>query len=82
LPGVDPKLGPLKWNGGLTFTHALKKGSPAIDAVPADDDGCHPVDQRGVLRPIDGNGDGVEACDIGAFESSKLLKKKKPPLEQ
>lgn len=74
LPGVDPKLGPLTWNGGLTFTHALKKGSPATDAVPANDDGCHPVDQRGVLRPIDGNLDGTANCDIGAFEYAPLKK--------
>lgn len=61
----NPKLGPLKWNGGLTFTHALKIGSPAIDAGGAS---CSIVDQRGVSRPIDGNGDGVAWCDIGAFE--------------
>jgi hypothetical protein len=61
----DPKLGPLKWNGGLTFTHALKPGSPAIDAGGG---GCSTVDQRGVIRPIDGNGDGEAWCDIGAFE--------------
>jgi hypothetical protein len=63
---VDPKLGPLKSNGGLTFTHALKLGSPAIDAGWPEE--CEPVDQRGVLRLIDGNGDGAVNCDIGAFE--------------
>lgn len=63
---VDPKLGPLKWNEGYTFTHALKPGSPAIDAGwPAE---CEFEDQRGVPRPIDGNGDGTPHCDIGAFE--------------
>lgn len=66
LVGVDPKLGPLKWNGGFTDTHALKAGSPAIDA--GNPDHCELVDQRGVSRPIDGNGDGVANCDIGAFE--------------
>lgn len=78
LVGVDPKLGPLKNNGGSTFTHALKKDSPAIDA--GDPGLCESVDQRGVLRPIDGNGDGVAWCDIGAFEYHKALKK--PSLEQ
>ena len=29
---LDPMLGPLADNGGSTFTHALKGGSPAIDA--------------------------------------------------
>jgi hypothetical protein len=76
---VDPKLGPLKWNGGLTFTHALKPDSPAIDAGWSDF--CESEDQRGVSRLIDGNGDGATNCDIGAFEyKPKALRK--PPLEQ
>src|SRR5213083_3802448 len=29
---TDPLLGPLQDNGGSTFTHALLRGSPAIDA--------------------------------------------------
>ncbi len=29
-----------------------------------------PTDQRGVLRSIDGNGDGFTNCDIGAIEYS------------
>jgi hypothetical protein len=66
LVGVDPKLGPLKLNGGTTFTHALKPDSPAIDA--GQPDFCESEDQRGVSRPIDGNGDGTPNCDIGAFE--------------
>lgn len=73
--GVDPQLGPLKWNGGSTHTHALKKGSPAIDAGSTD--GAQPVDQRGVSRPIDGDGDGVAGYDIGAFEYDPV---KKPEL--
>src|SRR5690606_23826626 len=32
LTGVDPQLGPLQDNGGPTFTHALRLGSPTIDA--------------------------------------------------
>jgi hypothetical protein len=72
----DPLLGPLANNGGPTMTHALMKGSPAIDAAAA---GCPepvdyygdpyvipggwPRDQRGAMRPV---GDG---CDIGAFEA-------------
>ncbi len=66
LNSTDPGLGPLQDNGGPTFTQALAAGSPAIDAAG----GCPPpaTDQRGVARPVDGNGDSVAVCDIGAFE--------------
>jgi hypothetical protein len=65
--GVDPLIGVLADNGGLTFTHALLTGSPAIDGGnPA---GCKDgngalltEDQRGQSRPS-----GAE-CDIGAYE--------------
>ncbi len=66
LPGTDPLLEPLADNGGLTLTHALLPGSPAIDS--GDDVTCLTTDQRGVHRPQDGNGDGLAICDIGAFE--------------
>jgi hypothetical protein len=62
---VNPKLGPLQNNGGLTLTRALMFGSPAIDAGS----GCPATDQRGVARPIDGNRDGSAVCDIGAIEA-------------
>jgi hypothetical protein len=63
----DPMLGPLQNNGGLTETHALLPGSPAINRIPATDcvdaDG-EPLteDQRGLPRP------GGTMCDVGAFE--------------
>jgi len=60
LSGADPLLGPLANNGGPTETHALKDGSPAIDA--GDNVGCPATDQRGTARPQGA------ACDIGAFE--------------
>jgi CSLREA domain-containing protein len=63
---VDPKLGPLRDNGGFTLTQALLPGSPAIDA--GDDMGCPATDQRGQSRPQDGNGDGTAICDVGAYE--------------
>ena len=50
-----------------------KADSPAIDG--GDDGLCSDLfgdgfltDQFGVQRPIDGNGDGVARCDMGAFE--------------
>ena len=61
--GLDPLLGPLANNGGKTKTHALLKGSPAINAgIAADDIFGNPIltDQRGVTR----NG----SPDIGAYE--------------
>ena len=51
-------------NGGPTRTHALVRGSPAIDASPDDAD-CAATDQRGIRRPKG------PACDIGAFEGSR-----------
>lgn len=66
LNSVDPRIGALSDNGGPTTTHALLSGSPAIDA--ASNTGCPTTDQRGVARPVDGNGDTVAVCDIGAFE--------------
>lgn len=40
--------------------------SPAVDG--ADAARCLPTDARGTPRPQDGNGDGIAACDVGAFE--------------
>ena len=59
--GGDPRLLPLGDNGGPTRTHALRPGSPAIDAGADDADS---FDQRGAGFPrIVG-----DATDIGAFE--------------
>jgi hypothetical protein len=68
LRNIDPKVGGLTHNGGITKTHALLPGSPAIDA--GDNDGCPATDQRGVARPQDGNFDGTAICDIGAYEAT------------
>lgn len=78
LTGVNPQIGPLANNGGLTQTHGLLAGSPALDAgnnasLPADDfdldnDGNKtepvPFDQRGATfsRVVNGT------VDIGAVE--------------
>jgi predicted outer membrane repeat protein len=65
IAGAEPGLGPLADNGGPTRTHALRPDSPAVDAGG---DPCLAVDQRGVPRPQDGDGDGLATCDIGAYE--------------
>jgi predicted outer membrane repeat protein len=62
LRDVDPKLGPLLFNGGVNLTQALLPDSPAIDGANPDPD-LYPVtvyDQRGVIRTP------VGAIDIGA----------------
>ena len=56
---TDPGLGPLRFNGGPTWTHAVLPGSLAHNASGG---GCPATDQRGAARPSDA------ACDIGAFE--------------
>jgi CSLREA domain-containing protein len=61
LNNVNPLLGNLGFNGGLTQTIPLLSNSPAIDIVPSGD--CEATDQRGFPRPQGLN------CDSGAFES-------------
>lgn len=67
---IDPLLAPLADNGGSTPTHALLSGSPAIDAglnidAPAND-------QRGAIRPVDGDGDMTASVDLGALEAAEV----------
>jgi len=69
---TDPMLGPLRNNGGLTFTRALLPGSPAIDQ--GKNFSGSPFDQRGhrFVRTFDNpfilNAPGGDSTDIGAFE--------------
>jgi uncharacterized repeat protein (TIGR01451 family) len=60
LAGVNPDLGPLADNGGVTETDALLPGSPAIGAALGS--ACPPTDQRGVTH--------TGACDIGAYQTA------------
>ena len=66
ISNTDPLLDNLSFNNGITLSHALMPGSPAIDT--GGNLGCPPLDQRGVLRPQDGLDDGFPICDMGALE--------------
>jgi Zn-dependent metalloprotease len=70
---VTAYLRPLEDNGGPTPTHALSILSPALDAGNPASPGsggnaCEALDQRGVSRPKDWDGDSTSVCDIGAYE--------------
>jgi CSLREA domain-containing protein/uncharacterized repeat protein (TIGR01451 family) len=72
-PNTVPLILALADNGGLTETHELTfvasgdpGNSPALDK--GDDSNCPNNDQRGSIRPFDGDEDGTANCDIGAFE--------------
>jgi hypothetical protein len=70
LTNIDPLLMPLSMNGGETAVHPLAVGSPAIDA--GNNLSCPLTDQRGGIRPVDGDGDNDPICDIGAYEYGAL----------
>ena len=69
---TDPMLGPLRNNGGPTFTRALLPGSPAIDQ--GINFSGSTFDQRGYKfartfdNPFIPNAPGGDGTDIGAFE--------------
>jgi hypothetical protein len=52
------------------YRHGLASDSPLIDAIPPGAPGCEAgtVDFYGNPRGVDGDGDGVGGCDIGAVE--------------
>ncbi len=68
---VNIGLAALGSYGGATRTHLLLPTSPAVEA--ADDTICAAapvgnVDQRGLARPADGDGNTTPICDIGSVE--------------
>ena len=65
ITNTDPLIGPLQDNGGSTWTHALLKDSPAINAGNPNSANCPSIDQRGVVRLL--------PCDIGAYEYVKSV---------
>ncbi len=73
---VAPNLGDLGDNGGPTSTHALLSPGSEVDLGDPD---CRAfpggatltVDQRGALRPADGDANGSARCDKGAYEVSE-----------
>jgi CSLREA domain-containing protein len=70
LSVTDARLGPFDFHQGSTKTYSLPIDSPAVDAAALA--GCPVTDQRGIPRPIDGNRDGINGCDIGAYELQLL----------
>jgi CSLREA domain-containing protein len=67
LLGVDPQLGPLANNGGLTETHLPSVNSPAVDRGSAP--GNLTTDQRGDARTVDtGAPNANDGTDMGSVE--------------
>jgi CSLREA domain-containing protein len=80
---ADPMLGALADNGGPDagapgfeqpiLTHLPAAASAAVDHVPAADCDDEPagsllIDQRGLTRPFDSDGDSVAECEAGSLE--------------
>ncbi len=74
--GVDAKLGPLKDNGGPTYTHQPLANSPALDGGSNGLANTYNLttDQRGLPRALPGPGSLAGVVDIGAFEAQASLR--------
>ena len=74
VPNLDPLLCTLCKKGGFTLVSPPLAWSPAVDLIPVHAIDCeHVRDQRGVIRPLDGNGDGIMGCDAGAVELEESM---------
>jgi CSLREA domain-containing protein len=61
---TDPMLAPVSDAEGGTAVAVPMPGSPLIDTSTA----CPVEDQLSMVRPADGDGNGVAKCDVGAVE--------------
>lgn len=61
---------PPAMTGGEVLTMRPVHTSPVVDYGPAGEPCPALYDARGIPRPLDGNGDSITACDIGAVEAS------------
>ena len=68
----NPGLGEFSYYGERSPYFPLVAFSLALDSTLADA-GCGYDDQRNFPRPLDGDGDGVAVCDIGAVEMPEPL---------
>ena len=67
----NPQLGALV-TSGIAVTDIAQSYLPLLASSPAVDSAnnteCTAQDQLGQARPVDGNGDGIAACDRGSYE--------------
>ncbi|ABX05364.1 MAG TPA: CSLREA domain-containing protein [Herpetosiphon sp.] len=66
LGDLAAQTSPLTQVDDYTWVAPLTQTSPAVDA--GNNQACPASDQRGQSRPIDGNGDLLARCDLGAYE--------------
>lgn len=66
LLSADPLLSPLGNYGGPTETMLLLPGAPAIDSALTS---TETTEQRGFVRPLDGDDDGTATPDLGSTEA-------------
>lgn len=66
LGDLAAQISPLTQVDDYTWVVPLTQTSPAVDA--GNNQACPASDQRGQARPIDGNGDLLARCDLGAYE--------------